>query len=69
VVATREQALHSLRPVEMVSQLINRYDITKAYTDGSNPAFIRSLKISLGEYEEYDKVIEQAKREKVDFGE
>ena len=53
--------------LQHISQLINKHDITKTYIDGSDPAFIRSLKITLGEYEvyeEYDKVIEQAKRKK-----
>ncbi len=36
----------------------------KWYThlDGANPAFIRSLKLNIGERADYDKVIEQARR-------
>jgi hypothetical protein len=33
--------------------------VDRIYVDGANPSFIRSLKLTLGEREDYEKVIEQ----------
>lgn len=49
--------------------LINKYEATKIYIDAANPGLIRSLKISVGENPEYEKVKAQAKKDKVDLGE
>jgi hypothetical protein len=35
--------------------------VDRIYVDGANPSFIRSLKLALGEREDYEKVIEQHK--------
>jgi hypothetical protein len=43
-----------------VLQLRRKYSPTKIYLDGANPAFIRSLKLNIGESADYDKVIEQS---------
>jgi hypothetical protein len=49
-----------------VLQLKSKYNPTKIYVDGANPAFIRSLKLNIGERADYDKVIEQANHDKID---
>jgi Terminase RNaseH-like domain len=59
------QVLHAQeysRPdyVEMLSTvygLMSKYQVDKVYIDGANPAFIKSLKIQIGEDADYDKVI------------
>ncbi len=35
--------------------------INKIYIDGSDSSFIRALKIQIGEYEEYEEIIKDAK--------
>jgi hypothetical protein len=42
---------------------------TKIFIDGANPSFIRSLKLQIREDPEHDKVIAEANREKIDYGE
>ena len=37
--------------------LISKYQVDKVYIDGANPSFIRSLKLQIGEEQDYDKVI------------
>jgi hypothetical protein len=41
--------------------------INKIYIDGSNPSFIRALKIQIGEDEEYEKIIREAKSRKQNY--
>ena len=51
---------------EMVSiayGLISKYNVDKVYIDGSNPAFIKSLKIRLGESPDYLEQIDLAKKQ------
>jgi hypothetical protein len=43
--------------------LMSKYNVDKVYIDGANPAFIRSLKLQIGEDPEYDKVIARHKAE------
>jgi len=50
-----------------VFQLIQTYHIEKIYIDGTNPSFIRSLKIQLGEDPDYEKVIARYKSEGWDW--
>jgi len=50
-------------------ELINKYEAGKIYIDAANPGLIKSLKISVGENPEYEKVFAQAKKDKVDPGE
>src|SRR5919198_3362662 len=35
--------------------------VDRIYVDGANPSFIRSLKLMLGEHEDYEKIIEHLK--------
>jgi hypothetical protein len=44
-----------------------RFDgsVDRIYVDGANPSFIRSLKLMLGEREDYEKVIESHKSSKL----
>lgn len=49
--------------------LVNKYEAAKVYIDAANPGLIKSLKISIGENPEYEKVFAQAKKDKVDPGE
>jgi hypothetical protein len=41
--------------------------INKIYIDGSNPSFIRALKIQIGEDEEYEKIIKEATSRKQNY--
>jgi hypothetical protein len=41
--------------------------INKIYIDGSNPSFIRALKIQIGEDEEYEEIIKEAKSRKQNY--
>jgi hypothetical protein len=41
--------------------------INKIYIDGSNPSFIRALKIQIGEDEEYEEIIKEAKSRKRNY--
>ncbi len=50
-----------------VLQLKAKYKPTRIYVYGANPAFIRSLKLNIGERADYDKVIEEAHADKIDF--
>jgi hypothetical protein len=43
--------------LSLVYSLMSKYDVNKTYIDGANPAFIKSLKIQIGEDADYDKVI------------
>lgn len=50
-----------------VLQFNTKYKPTRIYVDGANPAFIKSLKLNIGERADYDRVIEQANHDKIDF--
>ncbi len=55
---------------EMLSKvmaLYRKYGPTRVYIDGSNPAFVRSLKIKVGKSADYDKIIERSHHDKVDY--
>jgi hypothetical protein len=43
--------------------LISKYQVDKIYIDGANPSFIKSLKLQIGEDQDYDKVIARYKSE------
>jgi hypothetical protein len=45
--------------------LMSKYDVDKVYVDGANPAFIKSLKLQIGEDADYDKVIARYRSEKL----
>jgi hypothetical protein len=45
--------------------LMSKYDVDKVYIDGANPSFIRSLKLQIGEDQDYDKVIARYRSEKL----
>ena len=42
---------------------MSKYDVDKVYIDGTNPSFIKSLKIQIGEEADYDKVIARYRSE------
>ena len=44
-----------------VHELMSKYDVDKVYIDGSNPSFIRSLKIQIGEAADYIEEISRYK--------
>jgi hypothetical protein len=51
-----------------VWELFRRFGkINKIYIDGSNPSFIRALKIQIGEDEEYEEIIKEAKSRKRNY--
>jgi hypothetical protein len=35
--------------LSVIYELISKYDVDKVYIDGANPAFIKSLKLQIGE--------------------
>ncbi|MFL6342006.1 MAG: hypothetical protein ACJ72U_10735 [Nitrososphaeraceae archaeon] len=46
-----------MTPLMMLSTvygLMSKYDVDKVYIDGSNPSFIKSLKLQIGEDADYD---------------
>jgi hypothetical protein len=43
--------------LSVVYSLMSKYQVDKAYIDGANPSFIKSLKLQIGEEADYDKVI------------
>jgi hypothetical protein len=54
--------------LSVVWDLFRRFGkINKIYIDGSNPSFIRALKIQIGEDEEYDEIIKEAKSRKRNY--
>jgi terminase large subunit-like protein len=53
---------------EMLStaySLMSKYQVDKVYIDGANPSFIKSLKLQIGEDQDYDKVIARYRSEKL----
>ena len=52
--------------ISKIAELRYRYKPNKIFVDGSKPDFIKSLKIQFRETSDYESVIEQANREKVD---
>jgi len=64
-----ERAEHSDMIDKVCSLVLNKFaPISKIYVDGSQPGFIRSLKISLNDDPEYEKQIERAHHDKIDPG-
>ena len=55
--------------IGVVWDLLQKYgrSINKIYVDGANPSFIKSLKLQMGEEEEYDQVIIDCKASHRDF--
>ena len=54
--------------ISVVWDLFRRFGkINKIYIDGSNPSFIRALKIQIGEDEEYEEIIREAKSRKQNY--
>jgi hypothetical protein len=53
----------------VVWDLLEKYGrtINKIYVDGANASFIRSLKIQIGEEENYEEIIKEAKANKLDY--
>jgi len=51
--------------VERVFEFIVKYQPVKIYVDAASPAIIKALKIAINEEPEYEKVITQAKHDKV----
>jgi hypothetical protein len=48
-----------------VYSLMSKYNVDKVYIDGANPSFIKSLKLQIGEDQDYDKVIARYRSEKL----
>jgi hypothetical protein len=54
--------------LSVIWDLFRRFGkINKIYIDGSNPSFIRALKIQIGEDEEYEEIIKEAKNRKQNY--
>jgi hypothetical protein len=45
--------------------LMSKYNVDKVYIDVANPSFIKSLKLQIGEDQDYDKVIARYRSEKL----
>lgn len=52
--------------ISKIGQLRYEYKPNKIYVDGAKPDFIKSLKIQFNENTNYESVIEQSNREKID---
>jgi hypothetical protein len=52
--------------INKINVLRNKYKPTKIYVDGANPEFIKSVKANIPEPQDYDRVIDQAKKDNVD---
>ncbi len=64
-----ESAEHSDMVDKICNLVLNKFEpITKVYVDGSQPGFIRSLKIALNDDPEYETQIERAHHDKIDPG-
>jgi hypothetical protein len=53
--------------INLVVRLKYEYKPTKIYVDGANPDLIKSLKIQFRDNPDFESVIEQANREKIDY--
>jgi hypothetical protein len=55
--------------LSIIWDLLRKYGwtITKIYVDGANPSFIRTLKIQMGEDEDYEEIIKECKTKKRDY--
>jgi hypothetical protein len=63
-----ERAEHSDMIEKVCSLVLNKFAlITRIYVDGSQPGFIRSLKIALNEDPEYEKAIEYYNHNHMDW--
>jgi hypothetical protein len=49
--------------LSVVYGLMSKYDVDKVYIDGTNPSFIKSLKLQIGEDADYDQVIARYRAE------
>lgn len=52
--------------IRMAYSLIKQYRISKTWVDGSQPEFIRELKIMVGENKNYESLIQRAKQSKAE---
>lgn len=53
--------------VRMAYELIKQYRVSKTWIDGSQPEFIRELKLMVGENKNYEPLIQRAKQSKVEL--
>lgn len=53
--------------IHEVSRLKMQFKPARIYCDGSNPNFIKSLKSLFNEQQDYDKVIERARKSKIEY--
>jgi hypothetical protein len=53
--------------IKLVTELRYQFKLSKIYVDGSKPDFIKSLKIQFNETTDYERIIEQSNRDKIDF--
>jgi hypothetical protein len=53
--------------IELVTQLRYKYKPQKVYVDKANPEFIKSLKTQFNETQNYESIIEQANRDKINY--
>ena len=53
--------------IRMAYELIKQYNVSKTWVDGSQPEFIRELKLMVGENKNYEPLIQRAKQSKVEL--
>jgi hypothetical protein len=51
--------------IQLIGQLRYQFKPNKIYADGAKPDFIKSLKIQFNEAVDYERIIDQAKRDKI----
>jgi hypothetical protein len=49
--------------LDIVYELVSKYQVDKTYVDASNPSFIKSLKLRIGEKADYLEEIDRLKKE------
>ena len=53
--------------VQKAVHFIHKHSIEKVYVDGSNPELIKALKRLIGERQDFEKAVDDYKRQKVDY--
>jgi hypothetical protein len=53
--------------VRIAFELVKQYHVSKTWVDGSQPEFIRELKVMVGENKNYESLVQRAKKSKVEI--
>jgi hypothetical protein len=45
--------------LNVVMELVNKHQVQKIFIDAANPSFIRSLKMAIGDKEDYESILQE----------